>query len=134
MMKQKKENSCHLLTEYPFTFACIVLIWVLSFITPPQTPLEGIRFIDKWTHLVMYGGTTGVLWTEHIVRHGRRSVRGVLLACLALVVMSGCIELLQEYCTGGRRSGDWFDLAANSTGVVLGIVCGAMLRAFRRKR
>jgi putative flippase GtrA len=37
--------------------------------------------------------------------------------------MSGAIELLQEYCTT-YRGGDWFDLLANSVGVLLGTALG----------
>lgn len=32
----------------------------------------------------------------------------------------------QAYCTGGRRSGEWLDLAANATGVVLAAFIGAL--------
>ena len=34
------------------------------------------------------------------------------------VLFSGCVELLQEYCTT-YRGGDWLDFAANATGAVL---------------
>jgi VanZ family protein len=34
------------------------------------------------------------------------------------IVFSGCIELLQEYCTS-YRGGDWLDFTANSVGVIL---------------
>jgi hypothetical protein len=41
--------------------------------------------------------------------------------------MSGLLELLQAYCTGGHRNGDWLDFAANSLGVLLGAVFGLLL-------
>jgi hypothetical protein len=46
------------------------------------------------------------------------------------VAMSGIIELLQEYCTGGARSGEWLDLAANSAGITLAAVIGLLLICF----
>ena len=46
------------------------------------------------------------------------------MAIAAPIVASGIIELLQEYCTGGCRSGDWLDLAANSLGVALAAIIG----------
>jgi hypothetical protein len=49
-------------------------------------------------------------------------------------VMSGVLELLQEYCTFGRRSGDWLDLAANATGVTLAVVIGLLIWCFRPKK
>lgn len=56
------------------------------------------------------------------------------MAWLAPVVMSGVIELLQAYCTGGRRSGDWLDFAANSIGTTLASVTGILLVTYRARR
>jgi len=42
------------------------------------------------------------------------------------------LELLQEYCTFGRRNGDWLDLAANTTGCTLAAVIGIILLFARR--
>ena len=49
------------------------------------------------------------------------------------VVMSGVIELLQAYCTGGRRSGDWLDFAANSTGATLTFIIGILVARYLAK-
>ena len=111
------------LRRYPFSALCILLIWVLS-LTPffPETPLDDVQFIDKWTHIAMYLLTCCTIWEEYLHRH--RSVawcKAVLLAWAAPVVMSGLIEVLQATCTGGRRSGEWLDFAANSLGVTLGV-------------
>jgi len=54
---------------YPFSITCFILIWVLSLMPFfPETGLEDVAFIDKWTHLVMYGGTCSVLWIEALLR------------------------------------------------------------------
>ena len=57
----------HLLRKYPFSAFCISLIWILSFVPFfPETPLDNVEFIDKWIHVIMYGGTFIVLWIEYI--------------------------------------------------------------------
>ncbi|MBQ8152196.1 MAG: VanZ family protein [Prevotella sp.] len=113
--------------KYPFSFLCILTIWVLSFVPFfPETPLDDVAFIDKWTHLVMYGGTCSVIWWEYLRKHDTLNKGKLfLLAFLAPILMSGVIELMQEYCTT-TRSGEWFDLAANSTGVTLAALLGSL--------
>ena len=44
-------------------------------------------------------------------------------------LMGGVIELVQAYCTGGTRSGEWLDLAADSLGVLIGQPIGMLLVA-----
>lgn len=119
--------------HYPVTCALLLVVWWLSFFTVPETKLEDVPFIDKWTHIAMYGGTCAVLWIEYLRRHTTLAVRRLLLwAWLAPVLMSGVIEILQENCTGGRRSGDYADFAANVIGVTLAAVFGLILSRFYR--
>lgn len=120
--------------KYPLSCTCIVIIWVLCFCTTPHTPLDNVAFIDKWTHIAMYLGTCLIIWYEYLRSHKQvRPWRLFVWAWLAPVAMSGLIEILQETCTGGRRSGDWLDFAANSVGVTLAAVIG-ILAARRRAR
>ena len=115
----------HFIVKYPLSCLCVAAIWVLCFCTPPHTPLDQVAFMDKWTHLVMYGGTCSVMWIEYLRCHRRPSLKRLFVFdWLAPVLMSGVIELLQAYCTGGRRSGDWYDFAANTTGAVIGAIVG----------
>jgi VanZ family protein len=82
----------------------------------------------------MYGGTFTVLWIEYICKHQSPDYEKLFLwAWLMPVAMSGIIELLQEYCTGGTRSGEWLDLAANSTGITLAAVIGLLIYALARR-
>jgi len=118
--------------KYPFSVLCITLIWILS-LTPffPETPFDNVEFIDKWTHLVMYGGTCIVIWIEYLRKHTViHKGKLFLFAWLAPILMSGIIELLQEYCTT-TRSGEWLDLVANSTGVTLAALLGMLLAYFK---
>ena len=60
----------HFIKKYPFSCVCIALIWILSLLPFfPETPLDNVEFIDKWVHVVMYGGTFTVLWIEYIRQH-----------------------------------------------------------------
>ena len=121
--------------KYPFSVLCIVLIWTLSLIPFfPETPLDNVKFIDKWTHLVMYGGTCTIIWIEYLRQHSVIDKGKLFLwAWLAPIIMSGILELLQEYCTT-TRSGEWLDLAANSTGVTLAVAVGLLLNHFKRTK
>ena len=123
------------LKRYPLSTTLIVVIWVLCLIpTVPETPLNSFSLIDKWTHLVMYGTLVVVIWWEYTRQHPTlKPLRLFLWAFLAPVAMGGLVELAQAYCTGGRRSGEWFDFVANSVGVVLGTLIGILLAAFRAK-
>ncbi len=93
-----------------------------------------MRFIDKWVHVAMYTGTCLIIWYEYLRRHRRAdTLRLFIFAWLAPVAMSGLIEILQACCTGGRRSGDWLDFAANSTGVTLAAVIGILVVRWRAR-
>lgn len=125
----------HLVREYPVSSCLIAVIWVLCFMTVPETPLNDVAFIDKWTHVLMYFGTCSVIWIEYLRGHKVASIRKLLaLAWLAPVIMSGVIEILQAYCTGGRRSGDWLDFAANATGATLSLCAGILWVWCRARR
>ena len=125
----------HLATQYTLSLLLIAVIWVLCFCTPPHTPLDHVSFIDKWTHLVMYGGTCSVIWIEYLRRHSSLD-KGKLFrwAWLAPIIMSGIIELLQEHCTNHTRSGEWLDFLANSTGVTLAVGIGLVVYFYQSAR
>ena len=93
-----------------------------------------MAFIDKWTHLVMYGGTTSVMWWEYL-RHHRSLIfwKLFLFAFIGLIAMSGVIELLQAYCTT-NRSGEWLDFWSDAVGVLIGAAIGGVLIVVRRRR
>ena len=55
---------CHFIRKYPLSLLICVAIWILCFIDIPETPLDNVSLIDKWTHIVMYLGLCLVLWWE----------------------------------------------------------------------
>lgn len=120
--------------KYPFSLICIVLIWYLCVLFDvPETSLQKIKFFDKWTHFIMYGGLCSVIWWEYLRHHDQLdTVKLLLWALAAPVVMSGIIELVQAYCTV-NRNGDWYDLMANSVGVLLGNGIGLLMKRILKR-
>ena len=121
--------------KYPISCVLIAVIWYLSLLfNAPETPLDNVPLVDKWVHMVMYGGTFSVLWIEYIRQHQQPDYKKLLIwAFIGPIVMSGIIELLQEYCTKTRQ-GEWTDLLANSIGVVLAAVIGLILLHLHARR
>lgn len=140
-------NITHTITKYPLSTLCIVGIWVLSLLPFfPETPLDDIQFIDKWTHLVMYLGTGIVIWMEYWLRnkklfeHNRNNFsvhrpqpaytifprfKGIIKGSfVSLSLMGGLLELLQEYCTT-TRNGDWIDFLADVAGAFIAYLLGS---------
>lgn len=120
--------------KYPISLFLVVAIWTICLIPIPETPLDDVPMIDKWTHFVMYGSLCSVIFTEYANRHikpnnKRLAIGGVLLP----IIMGGLIELAQAYCTGGNRSGDWMDWIANSIGVMIGTAIGSLVVYLRAK-
>ena len=129
------EMTFHFVRKYPLSCILFAAIWYLSlFFMTPETPLNNIKLIDKWIHFIMYGGTCSVLWIEYIRQHQKLDYRKLFIwAWVAPIVMSGIIEVLQEYCTE-TRNGDWLDLTANAIGVTLGAVFGLILLVTKKKK
>ncbi|MCM1078998.1 MAG: VanZ family protein [Bacteroidales bacterium] len=114
--------------RYPCSIAIAVAIWILCMIPVPETPLDGLSFVDKWTHFVMYGTLTGAIWLEHVRAHkGKSSRKRLLIGGILCPVAMGClVELAQAYLTT-CRSGDVFDAVCNALGVLLGAGTGRSL-------
>ena len=129
-----------LLKKYPITILTIALIWYLSFFTPPSTKLDNVIGFDKVVHFGMYGFLCTVILWEQWRNSGRTTNRRFnirLFICYFVlpILMSGLIEILQENCTGGRRSGDIFDFVANTLGVICAsIIIPKLLSMFYNRR
>jgi len=120
-------NNISWLKKYPLSVLCILLIAVLSLVPFfPETPLDDIQFIDKWTHFVMYGGTCAVIWWEHLRCRGIIDNRFLWFTLAGMTAWGGLMELLQAYCTT-TRSGEWLDFWSDGCGVLLGNLLGWLL-------
>lgn len=132
--------------HYPLSWLVFLAIVILSLMPVPETPLNDIHFIDKWTHIVMYFGQAIVIWYEYLRQHGLRfaprphglqrdsvSLRNLfVLALVYPTLLGGVLEVVQEHCTHHMRSGDWIDFLADAIGALLAWLAGRLfLRSLR---
>lgn len=120
-----------ILKEYPLSCFLTLIIWIVCLIPIPETPLDDFSMIDKWTHFVMYGSLTLVIWMERyrLLHFDQTKMLAPGLICggvLMPMAMGGLIELAQAYLTT-CRSGDWLDFVCNVLGVVVGISISCMI-------
>ena len=115
------------LKHYKWSLLLVAIIIVLSLYPLENPPLGDVPYIDKWTHVCMYGGLCLILWIEYLRAHQAINPwRTFVGAILLPLLLSGAMELLQEYATV-NRSGDWADMIANSIGVILAALLGYLV-------
>jgi len=119
--------------RYPFSLLLTLVIVLLSLLPIPDVKLaDDVPLADKWTHMVMYGVLTLVIWFDYKRSHQQDNFwRLLLFAFLAPIAMGGALELAQAYLTT-CRSGEWLDFVANSIGVCIGTVGGLMIKKVKR--
>lgn len=118
-------NYIKVVKTYPLTILTVAFIWYLCFFTPPSTKLDHVIGIDKVVHFGMYAFLSTIMLLERVKSKKLRvksveplTIGYLCLTLLSPILMSGLIEILQETCTGGRRSGDVWDFVANSLGTI----------------
>ena len=123
------------LHRYPITVLVAVAIIVLSVLPIPDMKVDiQVPLADKWTHMVMYGVLTLVIWFEYKRCHKQwDSPKLLFLAFLAPIAMGGILELVQAYLTT-CRSGEWLDFIANTIGVCLGTVGGLLMKLSAKRQ
>ena len=124
----------HILTKY--SFSCIIVIgtWILCFMTIPETPLSSVRFIDKWTHSLIYLVLGLSISLEYLRNTKHASPKFIVVwVWLIPIIMGGLIEILQSYCTNGNRSGEWLDFFADAIGSTMAMLIGILLVRYRTK-
>lgn len=89
----------------------VLLISLLSLMPNPPEPFS-FSYVDKWEHSMAYAALS--VWFCQLYLASR------LRVVVALVVMGVAIEILQGL--SGYRYFEYADIAANSTGVLLGLV------------
>jgi VanZ family protein len=122
------------LRRYPITLLLAVGIVLLSLLPIPdlKMPVQ-VPLIDKWTHMVMYGVLTLVIWLDYRRSHQQYNAwRLLIFAFFAPIAMGGILELMQAYLTT-CRSGEWLDFVANTIGVCLGTIIGILIMIVAKK-
>ena len=124
----------HILTKYPFSCIIVIGTWILCFMTIPETPLSSVRFIDKWTHSLIYLVLGLSISLEYIRTTKYPSPKFIVVwVWLIPVIMGGLIEILQSNCTNGNRSGEWLDFYADAIGSTIALVIGILLVRYHAK-
>lgn len=111
--------------KYPFSIVVAITITIISLFPFPEVKMiEDVPLADKWTHMVMYGVLSFVIWAEYLHKHQEIRYKTLLLfGFIAPIFMGGTLELMQAYLTT-CRSGDWLDFVANSIGATLNLIIG----------
>ncbi len=102
---------------YPLTLLCIIVTIVVCMIPISDPPLGDVPFMDKWTHMVLFGGISSVsLFELTMNRRLHTHLRWLLPMVTAL--LGGVVELMQATLTT-CRSGEWLDFLADVAGVLV---------------
>lgn len=107
--------------HYILSLIVFLIICYLSFFKPPSIEsIPTIPHLDKLVHFLMYAGFSSIIWLDYWRRNRAISKwsSGWYIGCCLPILISGIIELLQEYCTE-HRGGEWLDLLANSLGALV---------------
>lgn len=134
-----------MLKDYKLSLLIALVIWVVCLIPVPETPLDNVRFIDKWTHFVMYGTLTFAIWWEYCRSHKRTfnttnattapeaspqhspfSWFRLSLIGIVLPIIMGCLVEVAQATLTTCRSGDVFDAICNALGVLLAAIISAI--------
>ena len=101
------------------TLAVLLAVTALSLSPLPELPLPDAASSDKLHHLVAYAL---LAWPVATARP-----KGWVRIMAFFLAWSGMIELVQPFV---NRYGEWADLAANATGLLLGAGGGVATRRF----
>lgn len=107
----------------------VAVLWTLSILlaclTPSgEIPKVDVPFVDKWTHLVMFGGFS-FLW----LLAGRvASFKRILVLIVISAAYGAVIEVLQGVLVALGRSMELMDFVADALGGILGAGLFAIIR------
>jgi VanZ family protein len=123
------------LKKYWISVFLTLIIMVLCFIDTAPLPEAPMTNFDKLVHLVMLMGLSGAIFFDSTGYLRRQiDIRWIFLGSFLFpTLLSGAIEIIQEYCTP-TRSGDWMDFLFDGIGAFLGIcVCFPINRMLKKK-
>ena len=96
----------------------------------PVTHLPSVPGTDKTHHFIAYGALIfplALYFLTNQIASPLTTLKKMITTWLILVLYSGLIELIQPYV---NRYGEWLDLAANSLGLLCGIVIAKVLAIY----
>jgi VanZ family protein len=82
-------------------------------------------YVDKIMHFLAY------LWLAALPMIGYRRTRKALILCLCMFILGIILEIGQLYVPG--RDCSFGDMVANGMGVLVGMVCGNLLKPGMRR-
>jgi VanZ family protein len=94
-----------------------LLIFIGCFTPGKELPKVDVPFIDKWVHLVLFGGFTLFWLCANPSLQYRNLARWFLIA----TALGSAIELLQGLLAFLGRTMEFMDAVADSVGAILGI-------------
>lgn len=120
------------LYSYRASLLLTFVVLFLSLYSFTEAPKIEVRFADKYTHFLMYGGYALTLWIESTFTRQQRSHQSLWALCVVWPILFGGLnEVLQSTLTTTRQ-GDFYDFLANTIGVLLAFPLGwRILRRFR---
>ncbi|MFT6907709.1 MAG: hypothetical protein ACJAS1_004393 [Oleiphilaceae bacterium] len=94
----------------------VITLFILIAITLLSLSLPSLPGSDKTHHFLAYGALMFPI--------ALRKPKYWQFICLFFICWSGVIELLQPYF---NRYGDWLDMAANTTGIICGLLIAQLI-------
>lgn len=109
--------------RYWLFFTAIILIMITALSLWPLDKLPSVPGSDKTHHLIAYAAL--------MLPTALCQPRFWWAFALGFIAYGGLIELLQPY---ANRYAEWLDFAANSTGVIIGVLLGKLISAYNTRR
>ncbi len=107
-----------------------LLIFIGCFTPSAEIPKVDVPLIDKWTHLVMFGGFTFL----RLCARPLRTANWLITLFIISAALGSFIELMQGALTTLGRSMELMDAVADSIGGALGIALFCLLAAVAGKK
>jgi len=115
--------------KYHKTWGIIFIVTLLSLINTSKIKPDNLPLIphsDKIVHFVMYFTLAFVFMFEYYIHHHKTITKVSKILVLPLIY-GGIMEILQMSITS-YRSGDWWDMLANTSGIISAYFAVAILR------
>lgn len=115
--------------KYHKTLCIILAITILSLInTSKITPnnFSTIPHFDKIVHFLMYFTLAFVFMFEYYIHH-HKTISNISKILILPLIYGGIMELLQLILTT-YRSGNWWDMIANTSGIIAAFFAVKILR------